>query len=297
MSERASLRTHSYGSGPTRVVAVHGITANGMSMAGLAAALGDLAVTAPDLAGRACSADRDNPEGLRTHAEDVIALLEQARAESGRPAVLLGHSMGAFVCAVAAAQRPDLVAALFLIDGGLAFPLPAGAGPDDVDAAITAVIGPAMTRLSMRFDSERDYLDFWARHPAIGGLSAGLGTDGDLVRAYLLHDLVPDGAGAFRSSCVLEAIRIDGGMTLTDPLVHAAPREAVAAGVPVRLLWAPRGLADEPQGLYDDGRIAALDLPEALVTEQLPGVNHYTILFEEAAVGRIAAVVREAAGS
>ncbi len=302
MAERELPMTHSLGTGPGQVIAVHGITANGLSFAALSQALeGVASVLAPDLAGRACSAGLPDPEGLRTHAGDVIRLLEGARDESGRPAVLLGHSMGAFVSAIAAATRPDLVAALVLVDGGLAFPMPEGASPADVDAAITAVIGPAMRRLSMRFASDEDYLQFWAEHPAVGPLSREDSAPGQALRDYLLHDLVrddvaPAGESAYRSSCDIDAIRIDGAMTFTDAATHSAPFTAVDAGVPVRLLWAPRGLADEPQGLYDEGRLAALNLPEPLVAEQIPDVNHYTILFDPPAVTRVAEIVRETAG-
>ena len=37
----------------------------------------------------------------------------------------------------------------------------------DIDAALHAVIGPAMARLSMRFADAEAYLDFWREHPAL----------------------------------------------------------------------------------------------------------------------------------
>ena len=33
------------------------------------------------------------------------------------------------------------------------------------------------------------------------------------------------------------------------------------AGVPVEHLWAARGMLDEAQGLYDEARLAALEVP------------------------------------
>ncbi len=275
------------------VIAVHGITANGLAFGQLAGALtGAAQVWAPDLRGRAESRDVGEPYGLAAHANDVITLLEAALAATGRPAVLLGHSMGAFVCALSTARRPELVARLVLVDGGLAFPLPAGTSPDDVDAMIGAVIGPAMARLSMTFDSPDDYLAFWAEHPALGALSQEDSPLGEFVRAYLLHDLVDRAEGGYGSSCRIEAIRADGEMTLTDAETHAAPFAAVAAGVPVSLLWAPRGLMNEPQGLYDEQRIAALNLPAALSVAKVPDVNHYTVLFDPAAVAQLAEALR-----
>ena len=46
----------------------------------------------------------------------------------------------------------------------------------------------------------------------------------------------------------------------------------------MELLWAPRGLFDEPQGMYDEERLAVLGLPEALRVTQVPDTNHFSIL-------------------
>lgn len=277
------------------VVAVHGITANAMSFVPLAEQLNELAVWAPDLRGRACSRDvgrRDAAYGLHRHADDLVPVLQEAVRAAGRPAVLLGHSMGAFVSAIVAARHPELVSALVLVDGGLAFPVPQAVA-DDPDAALQAVIGPAMTRLSMTFASPQAYLDFWADHPAVGELTQQRSPVGEQMRGYLLHDLV-ESDGQWTSSCRVAAIRADGAMTLADGETHAAARAAVAAGVPSTLLWAPRGLLDEPQGLYDETRLAALDLPPELTVERVDDTNHYTVLFAEHGVRRVAEAVRAA---
>ena len=51
-----------------------------------------------------------------------------------------------------------------------------------------------------------------------------------------------------------------------------------------RLLWAERGLLDEPQGLYDESRLAALDLPPELRTTEVSGSNHYSVILEQTAI-------------
>lgn len=272
---------------PVVVVAVHGITANGLSLTTVAAALaGRATVWAPDLRGRGASRDVGPEYGLGRHAQDVLAVLDAVGAAR---AVLVGHSMGAFVAAVLAARHPQRVARAVLVDGGFSFPLPPDTGQADVDAMLQAVIGPAMQRLSMTFDSPQAYLDFWAQHPALGPALAG--PAGDDVRRYLRHDLIPDGSGGFRSTCVRDAVRTDGAGVLTDTEVHGAARAATAAGVDVRLLWAPRGLLDEPQGLYDEQRVAALALPPAVTVERIPDVNHYTAILDGAGTAAIAAAV------
>lgn len=257
------------------VLAVHGITANGLSWGALAEELhrrhgpGAVRVLAPDLRGRGASRGAEGPYGLSAHAEDLAVY---AGAFGAHP-VVVGHSMGGFVVALAAARHPHLFRAVVLVDGGLAFPPP----PDlDVDAALQAVIGPAMDRLSMRFADEGEYLDFWSQHPAVGPALAG--PAGAVLRRYLEHDLVPapDGRGLM-SSCVIEAVRADGAGVLTDAAAHAAPRRALEEGTPVELVWARRGLMDEPQGLYDEERLAALGLPEGLLTRSTDS-NHYDII-------------------
>jgi len=256
------------GGGPL-VLALHGITANALSWGPVAEAVsGHVRVVAPDLRGRACSRAVAGPFGLAAHADDVAAVLDHLGVER---AVLAGHSMGAFVAALAAARHPSRVSGVLLVDGGFAFPPPPGVDGDDL---LDAVLGPAMARLSMTFGSEVDYLDFWAPHPAVG--PALDGPAGDAVRDYLLHDLVGDGAGALRSSCVVDAVRADGTGVLSDGDAHAA---GTSLDVPTTLLWAPRGLMNEDQGLYDDQRLSALDLPPRVRVRQVADTNHYDVLF------------------
>lgn len=275
------------------VVAVHGITSNGLSWRRVADEVdrrhgpGSVRFLAPDLRGRGGSAAVPAPYGLKAHVEDLASIA----SVFGAAPLLVGHSMGAFIAALALATHPERFAGAVLVDGGLAFPAP----PDlDIDAALTAVIGPAMDRLSMRFDGIDDYLAFWSSHPSLG--PALRGPSGEAVRQYLGHDLVEDlvesdgraegagqGTGHWRSSCVLEAVRVDGADVLADPETHSAVRRAVALGKPVELLWARRGLLNEPQGLYDESRLAALNVPEEVRVEPVDA-NHYDLILDEPGV-------------
>lgn len=259
--------------GPT-VLAAHGITANALMWQPLADELTgrrpDVRFVAPDLRGRADSRDAAGAGGMSAHARD---LLDVVRRLDVRP-LLLGHSMGAFVAALTAATRPDSFAGVTLVDGGLAFPAPPGL---DIDAALQAVIGPAMERLSMRFADLDSYVAFWSQHPALGPLLEG--PEAGAVRRYLAHDLVRSD-GEWVSSCRLDVVRADGADVLADAATHAAVAGAVSAGVPVELLWAARGLLDEPQGLYDESRLAALEVPADV---RVTGVNanHYSVVLTD----------------
>jgi pimeloyl-ACP methyl ester carboxylesterase len=267
--------------GQATVLAAHGITANALMWQPVADELArrrpGVRFLAPDLRGRADSRDVTEPAGLAAHAEDVLAV---AGATEDRP-LLLGHSMGAFVTALAAATDPDAVTGVVLVDGGLAFPAP----PDlDIDAALQAVIGPAMDRLSMRFGDLETYVGFWAPHPALGPLLTGPAAGA--VRRYLQHDLVPAPDEGMMSSCRIDVVREDGADVLADPGTHAAVRTAVASGVRFELLWCARGLLDEPQGLYDQSRLDALDIPPAVRVTPVDA-NHYGVVLVDPGVSAV----------
>jgi pimeloyl-ACP methyl ester carboxylesterase len=253
-----SLEVHEWaGAGPV-VLAVHGITANGLSWGPVAEAVGGrITLLAPDLRGRAGSRDEPGPYGLARHADDVIALLDERGLGS---AVLAGHSMGAYVAALAAVRHPDRVAGVLMVDGGLAFPLPPGT---DVDELLTRVLGPAIARLDTTFATPAEYREFWRRHPAFGF------TWTPALEAYLMHDLV--GAGPYRSSCVAEAIRVDGADMFAGPEATAAFHRLT---VPAALLYADRGLLDQSPGAYTAANTAGRPVPASRV----PDTNHYSIL-------------------
>ena len=112
----------------------------------------------------------------------------------------------------------------------------------------------------MRFAGPEAYLDFWAGPPGLGPALDGPQRP-DVVRAYLTTTSSRTRSRHWVSSCVLEAIRADGA----DVLAHRGdPRrcgQAVDLRRPTEFLWAARGLQNEAQGLYDEGRIAALACP------------------------------------
>lgn len=264
------------GSASPVVIAAHGITANGLAWARVAQLLdGQVTLVAPDLRGRAGSRKAPGPYGIRRHADDLVAVLDGLGVTR---AVFAGHSMGGYVAALAAVRHPSRVTSVVLADGGLAFPVP----PDvDADAVLHAVLGPAMARLEMIFPDREAYRRYWQAHPAFAGHWA------PWVDDYIQHDLVGD--GPYRSSCVVEAVRIDGAEVLSDPEVHRAIHQLPVPGV---LLWAPRGLQNEEQGLYDERRLQGLALP----TVRVPDTNHYSLLIADAGVRVVAAHVMAAVG-
>ncbi|RKE19205.1 alpha/beta fold hydrolase [Streptomyces sp. TLI_171] len=261
--ELAVLHWPATAPGAPVVVAVHGITANALAWGALAGLLaGRVALYAPDLRGRAASRDLPGPYGLARHAEDVAALIT---ALDAGPVRLVGHSMGAWVGAVTAARHPALVRELTLVDGAVSFPLPPGVREED---ALAAVLGPALTRLSMTFESRAAYRAFWQAHPAFDPWTEDLD-------AYTQRDLV-GAEPELVSSCVHEAITTDGTQVLLDQEAAGAIHGLT---VPARLLYAERGLMDEPQALYDEERLTAAKV--TVPTERVADTNHYSIIRSE----------------
>ncbi|WP_329164013.1 alpha/beta hydrolase [Streptomyces sp. NBC_01717] len=270
----AALRWPAGEPGAPVVVALHGITANALSWGTVARMLaGRVTLIAPDLRGRGASAGLPGPYGIAAHADDVAALTEGLGLDR---VVLAGHSMGAFVAALAAVRHPDRFGPLLLVDGGVGFPAPTHLSPDEL---MTAVIGPAMDRLSMTFADRVAYRAFWQAHPAFAGDAWSPEVD-----AYIQRDLTGE-EPAMHSTCRIEAVRTDG-IGLFDDEVLSAVRKLP---VPATLLWAARGLMDEEQGLYDEKRLAAAGLGDTRVEPvAAPDVNHYTVLTGGAGAQEIA---------
>src|ERR1700724_2649505 len=190
------LRVLLWGTGKRVAVAVHGITASGMSWQAVARHMpSDWSLAAPDLRVRGHSRDLPGPFGLDAHARDVVAVL---RHFGGRP-VLAGHSMGAYVALLARDAHPSLSRRLVLVDGGLPLPVPDVVDPE---ATLEATIGPAIARLRQTFASTEAYLDFWRAHPALAGHWTAD------VEAYARYDLTGE-PGQMRSRVSEEAFRAD----------------------------------------------------------------------------------------
>ncbi len=271
------------------VLLVHGITGNGLNWALVAERLaarsgsGAIRVLAPDLRGRGDSPVRPGPLGLDVHVADLAELAGSLPT----PPLVVGHSMGGAVTALLGAQHPDAVRGLVLVDGGLSFPVPEGLGAEDIDATLRAVLGPSMARLTMTFADPAAYVAFFADHPALGPLLAG--PHGGHIRRYLEHDLRPSQTepGRWVSSCAIEAIRADGRDVLFHPQLATAARDAVRHRVSIEFVWAARGLMDEPQGLYDAGRLALLQVPAEIRVTDVPEANHYSIVLGTPGADRV----------
>lgn len=282
-----TLRVARLGPPPERagavVVLVHGITASHAQWRTVVRHLAGrdrTSILAPDLRGRGRSAALPPPYGIDAHVADVLSVLDAVRAP---PAVLVGHSMGAYVVARLAAEHPERAAAVILVDGGLPLPYP----PDlDVDTVLQAVLGPAIERLHRTFASVEEYVAFWRAHPAFAGR-----WDSDL-EAYVRYDLTGP-AGALRSVVVEEAVRADGRDLLRDEATLAA---AARVQAPLTIVRAPRGLLDDDNPVIPGPVLDAFAATrDATRVEDIPDVNHYTVVLgAQGGARRVAAVIEAA---
>ena len=269
--------------GQPTVLAVHGISSSHVIFRTVVRELGrrmSASVLAPDLRGRGRSAHLPPPYGLGSHVADLIAVLDHADAQR---VVLVGHSMGAYVAARLAAEHPERVAGVVLLDGGL----PSAPGPIDPDVVIEAVVGPAIERMHTRFASTDAYVAGWRGHPAF---ARAWSAD---VEAYARYDMVSDGRDV---RCVVseEAVRTDARDLMLDEASLTALDRVTA---PIRLLRALRGLGED-----DDPALPRLLVDIFLVGhpdvrfEEVDDVNHYTLVIGDSpGPARVAAAIEAAA--
>jgi lipase len=259
------------------VLLIHGVTASHLSWPAVAERLPDARVIAPDLRGRGRSNDLVGPAGLAAHARDLASVLDALEVER---AVVVGHSMGAFVGLVFGDLYPERVSRVVLIDGGLPLDVPAGLSSDEV---IQLVLGPTAERLAMRFASLDEYLDFWRAHPAFRRDWSAM------LEAYLAYDLVGE-APELRPATSYATLAEDS----IDQNTGSAVAEALAAlRHPTLLLSAERGLLDQVPPLYSAERLPGLLAAyPGLRHVAVADVNHYTIVLSDRGADAVATAVR-----
>jgi pimeloyl-ACP methyl ester carboxylesterase len=131
------------------VLCLHGLTANSRFWDCLASTLSPRhKIIALDLRGRGFSDKPPTGYSIDNHCRDVLALIDDLGLE--RP-ILMGHSLGAFIVLVFAAQHPDKVDRLILVDGG-------GKLSEAQMAKVFAGIKPSLDRLGKTFPSFEDYV-------------------------------------------------------------------------------------------------------------------------------------------
>jgi lipase len=263
------------GEGTDPVVCLHGITAQHRAFNAAARYLGpSRGLVGVDLRGRG---DSDKPEsgyGLETHASDVIRVLDHLGLDQ---AILVGHSMGAFVALKTALASPDRVRALVLVDGGWPrVERPAGEMTEQEKAEAAALeegLARAFGRLDMSFESPEAYLDFW--FPDRGLTMDDLPPD---LADYYLYDLGKVEGGYNPKASRAAAEEDSPSVSSTSPTAE----EMRGVGCPVALVRAGQGFFPGSDPLISDEArdvmTRVLDVREEVLLED---ANHYTMMWPE----------------
>lgn len=274
-----SLAVFQYGDGSgSPVLLIHGVTSSNRAFQVFADSLiaRGKAPFAVDLRGRGDSNNLPGPFGMAQHAKDMAAVIDYF--EWIAPDVI-GHSMGGFVAAALVGLYPERVGQVVFADGGVPLPLPPGMS---VEQVMPFVLGPALARLAMVFESKEAYRNYWKPQPAFAkGWSS-------VMDEYVDYDLRGD-APNMKPSANPKAVEEDSHDLFGDDLIV---RSLQGLTKECLFIKAERGLQNEENGLYP---MAVLDelLPQfpQLKLELLADCNHYDMFTEAVGAEKVAQII------
>jgi len=242
------------------VVCIHGLTANCICWQEIAEALTPThRLIAYDLRGRGLSDKPDSGYSEAVHVDDLGCLMEDLRLQ--KP-VLMGHSLGGYIALGMAAEKPESVSGLILVDAG-------GDLPQSQWDKIAAAIRPSLQRLGRRYASIDECINALSALPVFSPWSPAL-------EAYFRYDLE----------------RVEGGYQSRIRPAHiqeeiAHKRQTGAAefydriACPVLILRATDGLLEPDDILLPEDAVARM-LQEISKSRciSLSGTHHYSIVWQ-----------------
>lgn len=242
------------------VLCLHGLTANCRCWDVIASDLAPVhTIIAMDLRGRGESDKPPSGYSVDTHCKDIQAVLEDLKVKR---AVIMGHSLGAFIAIVFAARYPDYVDQLILVDGG-------GKLNPDQFAKVFAGIKPSLDRLGQVFPSFDDYIKMMKQAPFLQPWMPALET-------YYRYEVEELDNGQVRPVIRRESIEEESASLAGLDISQFY----VSLKCPVLILRATEGL------LTGDDLVLPEDVARRMVSEicdvqlvELKGANHYSILF------------------
>ncbi len=243
------------------VLALHGLTSTSQNFNGLAALRPDLRVVAPDLPGRGGSVRAVAGPGLPGHVAAVRAVVDDLGLDD---LALVGHSLGAFLAPLVAADLDGRVRRVVLVDGGVA-----PARSVLLRRPVVRTLFTVQLRLvDRRWPSAQAHVD------KIEGRAITARPDlAEALLEWAEYSLDEDGRPR------LDARRLTADAV--DALAGAPTLPAIAGSdVPVHVLAAARG-ADDTKGefLSDEAVALAQQSVPRLTWERIDG-NHVTVLFD-----------------
>jgi lipase len=265
------------------IVALHGLTASFVSFIGVAERLnGRRPLLALDLRGRGDSEKPAGPYGMTQHARDVAVAMQTL--ELG-PSVIVGHSMGAFVSTALAAQNPELVSGLIMIDGGYVPDLPVGV---DASKMLDATLALRIAQLTKTYDSRKAFLDFWRGQPNFPAEDWN-----PWIEAFLDYEVSGETTVQPKAS--------PGGVALD--VAEAFKKEEIvdrlrSLRVPALLLRAETGMEPGHPPLFPDPVVKLFrDCLPQMKDEVIAGTTHFTITLGDRGASRVADLIVEFAAT
>jgi pimeloyl-ACP methyl ester carboxylesterase len=269
------LAVFQYGDGSGEpVLLVHGVTSSNRAFQLFADALiaRGKAPFAVDLRGRGDSNTLPAPFGMKQHAQDMAAVIDHFGWN--KPDVI-GHSMGGFVAAALVGLYPEKVGNVVFADGGVPLPMPPGM---TVEQIMPFVLGPAMTRLAMEFESKEAYRNYWKPQAAFAkGWSS-------VLDEYVDYDL-----RGKKAATNPQAVEDDSRDLFGDDLIVKSLQGLTKQSIFIK---AERGLQNEEGGLYPMPILeAVLPAYPMLKLEFLANCNHYDMFLEESGAEKVAHII------
>ena len=243
-----------------QILCVHGITANCRFWDCLASVLAPRhRVIAIDLRGRGLSDKPQTGYSIKHHCKDILALMNDQGLQR---AVLMGHSLGAFISLVFAARYPQRVDRLILVDGG-------GKLSETQMEKVFAGIKPSLDRLGQIFPSLRTYLSQMKQAPYLQPWNSYMET-------YFRYE-VEEAEGGVRSRVHPKHIEEEA-----KNLGKVDSREFYKKiKAPTLILRATKGMLAKDDLLLPEDVVDRMvrDIPNVKRVD-LRGTNHYSILFQ-----------------
>ena len=242
------------------IVCVHGLTANCRCWDEMASCLTPAhSFVAMDLRGRGLSDKPPTGYSLEHHVRDIYGLLEDCGLDQ---AVFMGHSLGAYISLAFAAQYPERVKKLILMDGG------AQLSNKQWDQ-VNIVIKPSLDRLGQVFPSFEEYVALLKAAPILQPWTPAIET-------YFRYESEAVEGG------VRSRINPDHILEESQNMRQASPAEYYPKIVcPVLILRATDGiLSPEDQVLPEAAAERMLSEIKDARRVDVSGTNHYSILLQ-----------------
>lgn len=243
-----------------QVLCVHGLTANCRCWDVIASALAPIhQVTAMDLRGRGLSNKPPTGYSEEHHVRDVLSLMDDLELEKG---ILLGHSLGGYISMALAAQYPERVEGLILLDAG-------GDLSQEQWGKIAVAIKPSLERLDKTFSSFDAYVGLMKQARFFQPWSRA-------IEAYFRYDLEEVEEGV-RSRIQLVHIQEE----ISNKRKTGAAQFYPEISCPVLILRATEGVVVPDDILLPEEAVERMlrEIPDARRVD-VEGLNHYSILFQ-----------------